>query len=129
MEKIYDESQQQKRQQQQKKFKIDSVSMLSFAVALFAIVSLVAAGVSGFSFAFPDSVVTLPNTFTGKEDGDTIIYENISKQQFFYHYYESGSTQIPLLCLQRDVKFASGDFTQVGNSTVSSDAGLLSIIA
>ena len=129
MEKIYDESQQQKRQQQQKKFKIDSVTMLSFAVAIFAVVSLIAAGVSGFSFAFPDSVVTLPNTFTGKEDGDTIIYENISKQQFFYHYYESGSTQIPLLCLQRDVKFSSGDFTQVGNSTVSSDAGLLYLLA
>ncbi len=130
MEKIYDESQQQKRQQQQqKKFKIDSVTMLSFAVAIFAVVSLIAAGVSGFSFAFPDSVVTLPNTFTGKEDGDTIIKDSISKQEFTYHYYESGSTQIPLLCLQRDVKFASGDFTQVGNSTVSSDAGLLYLLA
>ena len=131
MEKIYDESQQQKRQQQQKKFKIDSVTMLSFAVAIFAVVSLIAAGVSGFSFAFPDSVVTLPTTFDGKEDTETIIKDSISKQEFTYHYYESGSgsTQIPLLCLQRDVKFSSGDFTQVGNSTVSSDAGLLYLLA
>ena len=67
MEKIYDENQQ--KQQQKKKIKIDGVSMLAFAVALFAIVSLVAAGVSGFSYAIPDTdPVQLPDSFTSKED-------------------------------------------------------------
>ena len=66
MEKIYDENQQ--KQQQKKKIKIDGVSMLAFAVALFAIVSLVAAGVSGFSYAIPDTdPVQLPDSFTSKE--------------------------------------------------------------
>ena len=78
MEKIYDENQQ--KQQQKKKIKIDGVSMLAFAVALFAIVSLVAAGVSGFSYAIPDTdPVQLPDSFTSKED---TIFDKRTNQPF-----------------------------------------------
>lgn len=130
MEKIYDESQQQKNQQQQKKkIKIDSVTMLSFAVAIFAVVSLVAAGVSGFSFALPEEVVTLPTTFTGTQDNDMKMKDNVVMTNMRYHYYNNGTTEIPLLCLQRDIDFASGTFQQTGSGFVSNDAGLLYLLA
>ena len=132
MEKIYDESQQQKRQQQQKKkFKIDGVSMLSFAVALFAVVSLVAAGVSGFSFALPENVVNLPDNFTGVEEESFYMYDTFTKQAVDYHYYQNGSTKTPLICLQRKVDFTPGAFTKVrdDSSVASEDVGLLYLLA
>ena len=103
MEKIYDESQQQQRKKQNKKFKIDGVSMLAFAVAIFAVVSLIAAGVSGFSFALPNNVVTLPDSFTGVEDDDIEMGDYATNQMVFYHYYQNGGTNIPLICLQRKI--------------------------
>lgn len=132
MEKIYDESQQQKRQQQQKKkIKIDGVTMLSFAVALFAVVSLVAAGVSGFSFALPNTVVDLPTTFEGKESDTIEMGDYATNQSVWYHYYESGSTRIPLICLQRNIDFTPGNFTKVNDSSsvASEDTGLLYLLA
>ena len=89
MEKIYDENQQ--KQQQKKKIKIDGVSMLAFAVALFAIVSLVAAGVSGFSYAIPDTdPVQLPDSFTSKED-TVFMYDFDGDIGTDYHYYMDNS--------------------------------------
>ena len=128
MEKIYDESQQQK-QQQKKKIKIDSVTMLSFAVAIFAVVSLIAAGVSGFSFALPETVVTLPETFSGVQDNDMKMKDSVTGTNMRYHYYNNGSTEIPLLCLQRDIDFTSGTFQQTGSGFVSNDAGVLYLLA
>ena len=130
MEKIYDESQQQQRQQQQqKKVKIDGVSLLSFAVAIFAVVSLVAAGVSGFRYALPETVVTLPSTFNGAEESDIFMKDRIVKQEFDYHYYASSEGEVPLLCLQRDVDFNAGTFNSTGSGYVSSDIGLLYLLA
>ena len=133
MEKIYDESQQQKRQQQQKKkIKMDGVSMLSFAVAIFAVVSLVAAGVSGFSYALPENVVELPPSFDGVEENSFYMYDPLTKQAVDYHYYlKDGTTKVPLMCLQRKVDFTPGKFTKVNeNSSVASDdVGLLYLLA
>ena len=130
MEKIYDESQQQQRKKQNKKFKIDGVSMLAFAVAIFAVVSLIAAGVSGFSFALPNNVVTLPDSFTGVEDDDIEMGDYATNQMVFYHYYQNGGTNIPLICLQRKIDFNPGSFTKVSdNGVASEDVGLLYLLA
>ena len=135
MEKIYEDEQQQsvqkqqKQQKQKKKIKIDGVTMLSFAVALFAIVSLVAAGVSSFSYALPSSTVELPDTFTGAEDDSLMIMDNLTMQETEYHYYNDGSSNIPLVCLQRDVTFNAGTFSKASSETISDDAGLLYLLA
>ena len=132
MEKIYDENQQ--KQQQKKKIKIDGVSMLSFAVALFAIVSLVAAGVSGFSYALPDTdPVKLPDKFTGVQNGDNEIYmyEVNSDLDTSYHYYVDNGKKVPLICLERDIGFAAGQEYQFTSEYdyVSDNAGLLYLLA
>ena len=129
MEKIYDESQQQQRQQQKKKIKIDGVSMLAFAVAIFAVISLVAAGISSFSYALPSDVVELPDTFAGVQDNNMILRDPLTKQEVSYHYYLNGSDEVNLLCLQRDISFTSGNFSKTNGSAVSSDVGLLYLLA
>ena len=130
MEKIYDENQQ--KQQQKKKIKIDGVSMLAFAVALFAIVSLVAAGVSGFSYASPDTdPVQLPDSFTSKED-TVFMYDFDGDIGTDYHYYmDNSSNQIPLICLESDVDFeADKNYEKTSNyDYVSDNAGLLYLLA
>ncbi len=133
MEKIYEEDQQQKKQKKQKnkKIKLDGVTILSFAVALFAIVSLIAAGVSGFSFALPDTTVTLPSTFTGAEDDSFYMQDGKTMQEVNYHYYNNGSSNIPLLCLERDITFNPGTFNiATGDKAgmVSDDIGLLYLL-
>lgn len=129
MEKIYDENQQQQRQQQKKKIKIDGVSMLAFAVAIFAVISLVAAGISSFSYALPADVVELPESFAGVQNNDVIIKDPLTAQEVSYHYYLNGTEEVNLLCLQRDIPFSSGNFTKTNGSTVSSDVGLLYLLA
>ena len=134
MEKIYDESQQQKNQQKQsKKIKIDSVSMLSFAVALFAIVSLVAAGVSGFSFALPSEVVEYPDNFKASEEENIYMSDSATEQDVYYHYFvkENTTQEIPLVCLQRKVPFLFGDQNNysVVDESISQDIGLLYLLS
>ena len=105
--------------------------MLSFAVAIFAVVSLVAAGVSGFSYALPENVVTLPDSFTGVEEESFYMQDTYTNQAVDYHYYQNGSTKVPLICLQRNVDFAPGSFTKVNDdsSVASEDVGLLYLLA
>lgn len=144
MEKIYEENQnnEQKPKKEKKKIKIDGVTMLSFAVAIFAVVSLAAAGISSFSYALPSTVVELPDTFYGYENDDYVMRDRITEQQVFYHFYRSdgssdainytyydNSLSIPLLCLQRDVNYIPGNFNKTDSGVVSDDAGLLYLLA
>lgn len=136
MEKIYEEK------RNQKKPKIDGVTMLSFVVAAFAIVSLIAAGFNQISFALPDTTVEIDDKFTAynRKEADGIndvglfgftIDGDILPGAINMHFYKNGAgTEIPLFCLQRDITFGDGkEYNKSLSNTVSNDVGLQYLMA
>lgn len=125
MEKLYINN------KKKKKIKIDGTSLLSFAVAIFAIVSLIAAGFNQISFALPAVEDPLPDNFKTKEfssSTDMLFSDTWTGRQIDMHYAIVNGENIPVFCLQQSVDFAAGkDYTKK-NEPIN-DAGLLFLMA
>lgn len=124
MEKIYMEK------KQKKKYHLDGTTILSFVVAIFAIVSLVAAGFNQISYALPAVQEPLPDQFTTKtfDSGTDMLIGDSYSKNVDMHYAIVGGQNIPVFCLQRDVDFADGKQYQKSQETLN-DTGLLYLMA
>lgn len=137
-----------------KKFRIDSVSVLAFVVAAFAIVSLVAVGFNQISYAAPDNGQAaseysdeLANGFETKEfDNDTDRLYTDSSQAFGIdmHYAkvacqdgtegcQNKTKLVPVFCIEQSKPFSDGatgegKYNRVDGNTIS-DTGLIYLLA
>ena len=148
MEKIYEVKNHNRKDRKQ--IKIDGTTILSFAVALFAIVSLVTVGFNQISYAalsdvqMPVGDSFLVNDYTSGDDSERI--KGSTSTFYVYPYYalidkkdESGNVvkdgdgnpiieKFPVYCLERDIDFTSnGWYSQEPNVVL--DGGLLYLLA
>ncbi|MBP5679037.1 MAG: hypothetical protein J6X28_04340 [Bacilli bacterium] len=127
MEKIYEE----KSLSQQKPKRISFSIVLSFVVALFAIVSLIAVGFNQISYAAPSETMTLhfgmfgttPAAVLGQGDAGTIRVP-----MMFMDSDDADTATKPLFCIQQgeDPTDESGAYTSQGEKMV--DFGLVYIM-
>ena len=118
MEKIYEEN-----QNQNKPKKMTFSIVLSFAVALFAIASLVAVGFNQISYAAPD-------------DSATPKHVEVFSDYYLHSQGNSGAFDVKSLsfdgkqifCIQKDVDQYTGDYTLDESITGEVKSGLLYII-
>lgn len=135
MEKIYMEN------NNHRKKKVDGVTLLSFFVAIFAIISLVAVGFNQVSFA---TDTTLPGGITkfkgGAQDLDNNEYlsnEVFPVIKYTAKYCENDATEcsgsekeVQVFCIQRDKDFGYGaDYTKEATNDLSSNTGFLYLIS
>lgn len=142
MEKIYENKNHNKNEKKQ--IKIDGTTILSFAVALFAIVSLVTVGFNQISYAIPDVELPIKDDFKvngyadGANSGDRIIGTGaitngdgtVTNTVFPVHPYFAleGENKFPVYCLEYDIPFTDdGEYSKEPNVVL--DGGLLYLLA
>ncbi len=134
MEKIYMENNNHKRK------KIDGVTILSFFVAIVAIVSLIAVGFNQVSF----SAATLPEGVT-KFKGKTYVANDdvflsdtsFAVDRFFAQYCENGTTEcsgsektIQVFCVQREKEFGqTKEYSKFEETQLANSAGFLYLVS
>ncbi len=126
MEKLY------MNDKKKKKIKIDGTSLLSFGVAIFAIVSLIAAGFNQISFALPAVEDPLPDNFKTKEFSsatDMLFSDTWTGRQIDMHFAIVDGKNIPVFCLQQSVSFADDSQYYKKSEEPINDAGLLYLMA
>ena len=142
MEKIYEQKSQN--QNNKRKLKIDGTTVLSFAVALFAIVSLVTVGFNQISYAIPevqqpfgdefyvnDYSDTNPNAATERENKVVGANSNFTVFPYYALVKDEAGTETdrkPVYCLEYDVQFTDGGHYSK-ESGVEVDGGLLYLLA
>ena len=127
MEKIYMENNNKK-----KKSKLSGSVIISFSVALVAIISLVAFGFNQISYAIPDVESPLPDSFSTKSFNSStdMLIGDVWTHQIDMHYAVVDGKNVPVFCLQQSVAFCDGSSnTTYSKGEIVTDAGLLYLMA
>ena len=132
MEKIYMEN-----NKKNKKFNFSSNSsiILSFAIAIISVVSVVAFGFSQISYAAPETGegfdITLPDTFTTKVvnlDTERVVGK-FNKFPVTAYYTNDASGNIPVFCLEHNIPYPTNGADYTKENKYITDYGLLYLTA
>lgn len=119
------EEQNQKQQHKNDNRRLYNISIvLSFTVALFAIVSLIAVGFNQVSYANP--ATSIPDSFT-MHQGDVSVASGLGNDSFFVPIYYAGSgTTNQVFCIGKHSQLPGSSYTK--SSEMLSNEGLFYIL-